>query len=86
MYCECADHGEFWLIFFDAYGQRVSQPLKESADPDWNEYAAVQAAFGPLVKVPHDALQRLYDKRGKPQLPPMPGASHTHETGPDIPL
>jgi hypothetical protein len=68
LYCEDADTGNFWAIYFDSVGRRVTCPLAEMPDPDWDEFAAVQAAFGPLAKVPHAALQRLYDKRGRPTV------------------
>lgn len=77
-YCVDALTGKFWLIYFDGYGNRVACPLNETPDPDWDEYDEVQAAFGPLVPVPHAALQRLYDKRGRPQLPPTGGTTKEH--------
>lgn len=70
-YCKDADTGKFWAIFFDAYAQRVACPLDEMPDSDWEEFAAVQEDLGPLKPVRHAALQRLYDKRGRPQLPPV---------------
>lgn len=70
LYCESAEDGVFWAIYFDAYANRVASPLHEMPDSDWEEFADVQNALGPLKPVPHAALQRLYDKRGKPQLPP----------------
>jgi hypothetical protein len=68
LYCKDAGTGEFWAIYFDGTGHRVVCPLAEMPDPDWDEFADVQAAFGPLVAVPHAALQRLYDKRGRPSV------------------
>lgn len=80
MYVRDNDTGKFWLIAFDAYGQRYAQPLDESEDPDWNEFDPVQAAIGPLAAVAHVHLQALYDKRGKPQLPPaVLSTDHDHD-------
>jgi hypothetical protein len=79
MYVEDADTGKFWLIWIDAYGQRVACPLDETEDPDWTEFADVQTAIGPLPKIPHPALQALYDKRGRPQLPVVGVGKHHHD-------
>lgn len=82
-YVRNADNGDFWLIFWDAYGRRVALPLRETEDSDWTEFDPVQAAIGPLPAVPGAALQRLYDKRGRPT--PVPGSTpmpnHSHKGG-----
>lgn len=64
--------GKFWQIGLDYKGVHYARPFDEIPDPEyWNDLSEISGVVeGPLKPVDHDWLQNIYDKRGKPDLPP----------------
>lgn len=74
------DNGKFWLIAIDATGALYGRPIDEAPrGGDWDLFGRINDKVnGPLTPVPHDWLQALYDRQGKPNLPEGGLTDHVH--------